>query len=39
MQTAKLKDLFVIDRSSKIRAKDAIIHGRYPFYTSGEIVK
>lgn len=39
MKSAKIKDLFVIDTSSKILAKEAIIKGKYPFYTSGGNVK
>lgn len=31
MKSAKIKDLFVIDTSSKILAKEAIIKGKYPF--------
>ena len=39
MKTAKIKELFVIDRSSKTRAKEGILHGSYPFYTSGKNIK
>lgn len=39
MKTAKIKDLFEIDRSSKIRAKEGILNGSYPFYTSGKSIK
>lgn len=39
MKTAKIKELFIIDRSSKTRAKEGILHGSYPFYTSGKSIK
>lgn len=39
MKTAKFKDLYTIDKGSKIRAKEAVINGSYPFYTSGELIK
>lgn len=39
MKSAKLKDLYHIDTSSHIRAKDALLHGAYPYYTSGKNIK
>lgn len=39
MKSAKIKDIFNIDTSSKLRAKDAIPMGAYPFYTSGNNIK
>lgn len=39
MKFAKLKDLYNIDTSSQIRAKEAISHGAYPFYISGKSIK
>lgn len=39
MESAKIKDLFVTQTNSKLKAKEGKKNGQYPFYISGQEVK